>query len=270
MWQQRIEPIFGDRGGDGQRRAFGPQARPRHLAPDLFDDFIGRGRFAHQVEDTGALRRREQRLLEGQRNVFDIDQARGTGVADGERLGAGSRATCQAGAGADAGLSPRTVDHEGPEADAGDAVLAPVGARRALHRQLEGAVVARGLGMIRVLRAIDAGRAGIDDLAKALGMHGFEDVQRADEVDLGAAHRVRAALRREHAGKVDHAIAAAQRAMDVIAIPDIADEPVQFIGGLARDLRDGAAVLVHIEHPRRDTAAQQAPDNPRAEETAAA
>ena len=90
--------------------------------------------------------------------------------------------------------------------------------------------------------AVHAGRTRVHHALQPEAASRLEHVERAGEIDHRAAHRLLLAERREHAGQVDHAIAAGEGGFHVFLFAHVAAAPVHLrdlVGQHALDQRAG-------------------------------
>lgn len=91
-----------------------------------------------------------------------------------------------------------------------------------------------------VVRTVDASTAGVEQPVDAVLPRRLEHAERADQVDLRAAHRIGLAIGRQDTSKMDDRIVALARDHHGRAIDDIAENPRHF-RGLGTGLYDSGA-----------------------------
>ena len=113
--------------------------------------------------------------------------------------------------------------------------------------------------MNRIVGPEHAGAAGVNDRREPVLTCRLEDVERADQVDLGAEDRILTARRRQHAREMNDAVAASRGPLDLIRRADVPRAPVEVArNAVAGDFRDRRAIRIDVENRRRFRAARGA------------
>ena len=165
------------------------------------------GQGAAQIEDVRAGYGPQQRRFEGGSNVVDKNHIPVAGERNDVslplcRLPAGNRRP-----GRGAKLAARAHGQRA-KPDARNAVVRCVGATNALAGQLVDAVQGHRKWYDAIVRTEHAGAAGIHHIAHLAMTRGLEDVDRADQIDVGARDRIGSARRGQQRRQMGDGVAA--------------------------------------------------------------
>ena len=118
----------------------------------------------------------------------------------------------------------------------------PIGARAAFAGELEGSILRNWIRCGAVIGTEHRRAARIRNTPDSIGLSCFEDVQRPDQIDLGAKNGIVLASRGQQGREVNDRRTITRRLVQGISIGDVALEPLGAIRLLAGDLPQNTAV----------------------------